>query len=128
MSAILLVISWVILCVLFCPSSKQLKIDQTWCKEEYKKLGRISYEELCVGIGFITLSILWLFRVDLVFGENFKIPGWINLFGDKSNITDTTVGMVVVIILFFIPSKKTIKGEPVESRDEGLHMNVVSLL
>lgn len=79
----------------------------------------MSYEEIVVGIAFIVLSLLWLFRVDLKFGENFRIPGWINLFKDTSKITDSTVGMFIAIILFFIPSKKTIKGEPVVAKDEG---------
>lgn len=118
MSFILLVISWGILCVMFCPSSSQFKIDQTWCKEEYKKLGKMSFEEIVVAIAFVCLSLLWLFRVDLKFGENFHIPGWSNLFADKSKITDSTVGMFIAIILFFIPSRKTLKGEPVTAKDE----------
>ena len=31
---------------MYCPSSSQFKIDQTWCREEYKKLGKMSYEEI----------------------------------------------------------------------------------
>ena len=71
---------------MYCPSSSQFKIDQTWCREEYKKLGKMSYEEIVVAIAFIALSLLWLFRVDLKFGDNFRIPGWINLFKDTSKI------------------------------------------
>ena len=104
---------------MYCPSSSQFKIDQTWCREEYKKLGKMSYEEIVVAIAFVALSLLWLFRVDLKFGENFRIPGWINLFKDTSKITDSTVGMFIAILLFFIPSKKTMKGEPVVAKDAG---------
>ena len=75
MSAIILVITWAALCFMYCPSSKQLTIDQQFCKDEYAKLGPMQYEEKVVGAGFICLSILWLFRVDLSFGGDFKIPG-----------------------------------------------------
>ena len=73
-SLILLILTWGVLCVLYCPSSKQLLIDQKFCREQYQKLGPMSYEETVVAIGFVVLSILWLFRVDLKFG-NFTIPG-----------------------------------------------------
>lgn len=109
---------------MFCPSSSQFKIDQSWCREEYKKLGKMSYEEKVVGIAFICLSVLWLFRVDLKFGENFRIPGWINLFPDTTKITDSTVGMLIAIILFFIPSKKTLNGEASIAKDEGECMSL----
>lgn len=41
----------------------------------HKKLGKMSYEEIVVAISFVCLSLLWLFRADLAFGDNFKIPG-----------------------------------------------------
>lgn len=71
---ILLILTWGVLCVLYCPSSKQLLIDQKFCREQHEKLGPMSYEEIVVAIGFVVLSILWLFRVDLKFGS-FCIPG-----------------------------------------------------
>lgn len=42
----------------------------------YKKLGKMKYEEYVVAFGFVLLSILWLFRVDLNFGDSFSIPGF----------------------------------------------------
>lgn len=73
-SLVLLILTWAVLCMLHCPSSKQLLIDQKFCREQYEKLGPMSYEEIVVAIGFVVLSILWLFRVDLKFGD-FTIPG-----------------------------------------------------
>ena len=35
----------------------------------------MKYEEYVVAFGFVLLSILWLFRVDLNFGDSFSIPG-----------------------------------------------------
>ncbi|KAK8792394.1 hypothetical protein WA588_004892, partial [Blastocystis sp. NMH] len=117
MSFILLILTWGVLCVLYCPSSKQLLIDQKFCREQHEKLGPMSYEETVVAIGFVVLSILWLFRVDLKFG-NFTIPGWSNLLPSGAMISDGTVGMFIAILLFFVPSKKTLRGEPMENKDE----------
>ena len=73
-SLVLLLLTWGVLCVLYCPSSKQLLIDQKFCREQHEKLGPMSYEEKVVAVGFVVLSVLWLFRVDLKFGS-FCIPG-----------------------------------------------------
>ena len=35
----------------------------------------MKYEEYVVALGFVLLSLLWLFRVDLNFGDSFSIPG-----------------------------------------------------
>ncbi|KAK8823370.1 hypothetical protein WA577_002291, partial [Blastocystis sp. JDR] len=119
MSLVLLVCAWGILCFMYCPSSRQLKIDRTYCIEEHKKLGKMSYEEIVVALGFVALSLLWLFRADLAFGSSFRIPGWANLFeGGSSAISDSTVGMFVVLVLFFVPTKKAIKGEPIDNPDD----------
>ena len=45
--------------------------------------------------------------------------GWANLFeGGSSAISDSTVGMFVVLVLFFVPTKKAIKGEPIDNPDD----------
>lgn len=79
----LLLCAWVML-FYFCPAPSQFSIDKSFCVEEslrgapltrrYKKLGKMKYEEYVVAAGFVLLSVLWLFRVDLNFGS-FSIPG-----------------------------------------------------
>lgn len=44
-------------------------------RRRHKKLGKMSYEEIVVALGFVALSLLWLFRADLAFGSSFRIPG-----------------------------------------------------
>lgn len=101
-----------------CPSEKELKIDPGYCKNEYKKLGKSSYEETVVFIAFIVLALLWLTRSDMEFSETARFRGWSNLFGSyKGYITDGTVGMFVVLLLFFIPTKKCLKRENTEEDD-----------
>ena len=52
-SAIILILTWVVLCYMYCPKKKDLPIDQQYCKDQYEKLGPMQYEEIVVGIGFI---------------------------------------------------------------------------
>lgn len=109
---------WGFFAIKDCPSEKELKIDPGYCKNEYKKLGKSSYEETVVFIAFIVLALLWLTRSDMEFSETAKFYGWSNLFGSyKSYITDGTVGMFVVLLLFIIPTKKCLKRENSEEDD-----------
>ena len=101
---------WAYFAFIYCPSDRELKIDPGYCKSEYKKLGKASYEEKIVFTAFVLLALLWLTRSDMEFSDTFKIPGWSRIFGEyKSFITDGTVGMVIVLILFFIPTKKCLE-------------------
>ena len=105
---LLFLITWAFFAYCYCPSKKELEIDANYCKEEYKKLGKASYEEKVVFIAFILVAFLWLFRGDMNLGS-FTIPGWSNIFGSaKGKITDATVGMTICLLLFFIPTKKSI--------------------
>ncbi|KAK8815450.1 hypothetical protein WA158_003662 [Blastocystis sp. Blastoise] len=107
---ILLVLEWVTFVFIYCPPSANLKIDASYAKNEYKKLGKASYEEWVVGIMFILAALLWLFRSDMAFGD-FTIYGWANLFGNPSYITDGTCGMFIALLLFVIPTKKFMTGK-----------------
>lgn len=116
-SILLFLAIWGYFAIFYCPSKKELEIDADYCKEEYKKLGKASYEEKIVFVAFIVIALLWLFRADLVIGS-FTIPGWSNIFGDlKSYISDATVGMTICLILFFIPTKKSLN----RTLEEGDH-------
>ncbi|EFC43199.1 predicted protein, partial [Naegleria gruberi] len=82
-------------------------------REEYKKLGRIKFEEVVLCIVFVILCLLWIFR-DLQFGTHHV--GWNNLIylisgrdeKEKSALmkypSDGTVAVLIGILLFFIPS------------------------
>ena len=103
---------WGYFAIFYCPSEKELKIDPGYCKQEYKKLGKASYEEKIVFVAFILLALLWLTRSDMEFSETAKFKGWSNIFGSyKSYITDGTVGMFIVLLLFFIPTQKCLKRQ-----------------
>lgn len=90
---------------------KELKdvFDITIFKESYKKLGKMSPDEKRVGIIFIVTAVLWFTRADIPLGS-FTITGWSKLFKNQSQFQDSTVAIIMAILLFIIPSK-TIPGK-----------------
>ncbi|KAK7882091.1 hypothetical protein WMY93_028265 [Mugilogobius chulae] len=106
-----LVLSWLWLQVLFvgfnlkesfgsCAKSQDQKEDYQVIKNEYKKLGRMSFAEACVLLIFTLLVLLWFTR------DPGFIPGWATvLFNqDKKYVTDGTVAILMSSLFFCIPS------------------------
>ncbi|MDH3267622.1 MAG: SLC13 family permease [Ignavibacteria bacterium] len=88
---------------------KEIKLDKNFIGEEYKRLGKFSFEEKTVSIVFIITALLWIFRSDIYFGF-MTIPGWSNLLPTSKFIDDGTVAITMAFILFLIPSKSGKRG------------------
>ena len=71
-------------------------INRSW-----KDLGRITQEEIIVLVSFAVLVILWFFR------KPGFIPGWTTLFPEPSYISDGVPAVLIGILLFLFPAKKT---------------------
>src|SRR3972149_5086541 len=91
---------------IFFKYDKNLSIDKNFIKEEYRSLGKISYEELTIAIVFFTTAMLWIFRIDMNLGF-IIIPGWERLFSFSKYLNDGTVAIAMALLLFIIPSKKS---------------------
>ncbi len=105
-SVILFIILYLYLYFVFIKKDKNWKkIDKSTLKQEYKLLGKMSYEEIVLSIVFVTIAFLWFFRSDLSFGF-LQIKGWASLFHYPKYLNDGTVAILVAITLFLIPSKK----------------------
>jgi sodium-dependent dicarboxylate transporter 2/3/5 len=72
---------------------------------EYRKLGKASYEERLVFIIFITTAVLWMTRSALDIGD-FHFVGWASLLPFPKYLNDGTVAVMMSFILFLIPSKQ----------------------
>jgi sodium-dependent dicarboxylate transporter 2/3/5 len=83
---------------------KDLSLDPNFIRNEYKKLGKINFEESVIGIVFSSAALLWIFRADLDLGF-IKITGWGNLFDTPEFLNDGVVAITMALILFLIPSK-----------------------
>ncbi|KAG9485931.1 hypothetical protein GDO78_008817 [Eleutherodactylus coqui] len=71
-------------------------------REEYRKLGHISFAESNVLLLFTLLVILWFTR------DPGFVKGWATVLFNKDNIeyvTDATVAIFVAVLLFILPAK-----------------------
>ncbi|KAG8142845.1 hypothetical protein E2320_006035 [Naja naja] len=70
-------------------------------KEEYKKLGSISYPEVVTLVLFLLMALLWFTR------DPGFIPGWSSLFPKYPGFaTDSTVALLIGLLFFIIPAKR----------------------
>jgi sodium-dependent dicarboxylate transporter 2/3/5 len=83
---------------------KNVKIDKVFIEDEYKRLGKFSFDEKTVSIVFIITALLWIFRNDILLGF-LTIPGWSNLLPTSGFINDGTVAVTMAFVLFLIPSR-----------------------
>ncbi len=108
-SAIMLVVVWVVIYQLFKPKKRWENLDRDHFRKAYSDLGKASQEEKIVFVLFLILAFLWITRTGISF-NGFTIPGWARIFKTPSYINDGTVAIFISIILFIIPSASQ-KGE-----------------
>jgi sodium-dependent dicarboxylate transporter 2/3/5 len=126
LSIVFIIILWLILSFIYTRNS-DLVIEPSIFRQQYKELGKISFEEKIVLIDFILLAVLWISRANIDIG-NFTIPGWSQLFSNPSYFNDGTVAIAMALILFLIPSIKE-KGKRILDWDTAakLPWNIVIL-
>ena len=100
----MLLIIWGLLIKVIFRIPAHLKVDRKMVKKEYEGLGPMSFEEKSVLCIFSLTAVLWVFRKDLALGF-MTIPGWSRLLPYPGLIDDGTVGLVMAMILFFIPAR-----------------------
>ncbi|KAK3738701.1 hypothetical protein RRG08_000793 [Elysia crispata] len=116
LSAITLVLGWLLLVIIFvsgrgcCTLDKnQARAIKTTIKEEWKKLGPITLAQVILTVMFVFLAVLWVSR------DPNESPGWAVWFKynqttsagveKKSFPSDSTSAMLVAISLFILPAK-----------------------
>jgi sodium-dependent dicarboxylate transporter 2/3/5 len=97
--------AWLVIYFIYRPKEKWKKIDDSTFREQYRQLGKISYEQKVIFILFLSLALLWIFRADIVIG-NFRIPGWSGLFQSSTFLNDGTVAVMIAVLLFILPAKQ----------------------
>lgn len=104
-AVLMLLLAAFLLTKVFFKYDKNLTINRNYIKEEYKVLGKISYEEMMIAIIFSLTALLWIFRVDMNLGFT-VIPGWERLFTFAKYLNDGTVAIGMALLLFMIPSRQ----------------------
>lgn len=81
---------------------KSLGIGRDIIGEQLKALGPINKGERYTLIVFTLTALLWIFRKDIALGS-LTVPGWSSLFPAPESIHDSTVAMLMALVLFLIP-------------------------
>ncbi|KAE8606773.1 hypothetical protein XENTR_v10010864 [Xenopus tropicalis] len=69
-------------------------------KQEYDKMGPLSYQEVVTLVIFLLMALSWFTR------DPGFIPGWDSLFGLKGYKSDATSAILFGFLLFIIPGRK----------------------
>lgn len=112
LSAVLLVVCWLILRWLFRKAFLSERIDMEACRTEYRQLGPLSHEERMVSVVFAATVFLWFFMKDLTIGST-TIPGWTSLpfiSEHAGHIRESTIAMLMAGLLYVIPSRRESGG------------------
>jgi sodium-dependent dicarboxylate transporter 2/3/5 len=113
-SLIISIFIWAVLYYSYRPvGSEWVQVPKNIFANQLRSIGSISYEEKWVSVVFASLALLWIFRVDLVFGH-LTIPGWSRVFPESSYINDGTIAILLAIILFIIPAKRPRKEKLID--------------
>ncbi len=72
-------------------------------KAELENLGVMRREEKTVAVVASATALLWIFRNPIEAGA-VVVPGWAQLFESSSMLQDSTVAMVMAMLLFILPS------------------------
>jgi sodium-dependent dicarboxylate transporter 2/3/5 len=96
---------------------RETVLDKHLSEKMFSDLGKKSYEEKWMIFFFILIVVLWFFLKDISFGS-FTLYGWPHYLGIKNEqLTEAWVAMVIVMFLFFVPSK-SIKNDTLLSWKE----------
>jgi solute carrier family 13 (sodium-dependent dicarboxylate transporter), member 2/3/5 len=79
--------------------------DKRFIRTRLQALGPMSGDEKKVALLGATTALLWIFRADLPLG-GMTLPGWSGLLPPPVTIQDSTVAMVMALLLFFIPANR----------------------
>jgi len=99
-------IVWVYLCKFVSPiplgQIEFAKSSEDIIKHELVSLGKITRPEKMVACVFATTALMWIFRKPLELGS-ITIPGWSSLFSNSEMLNDSTVAMIMGILLMLLP-------------------------
>ena len=79
--------------------------DKRFIRTRLQALGPMNREEKKVALLAVATALLWIFRADLPLGS-VTLPGWSRLLPAPVTIQDSTVAMVMALLLFFIPANR----------------------
>ncbi len=103
-------IAWLIITGIVARPKTGITAGRGIIMSELKKLGKLRGAEVKVLAIFIITVLLWVFRQPIKL-EVITIPGWSQLFGNSSYISDATVAISMAVLFFLIPAGRRSRPE-----------------
>jgi len=100
----LFIVTWAFLYVMYARHLKGVNISTSTFRNQYRELGKASFEEQIVLIDFVLLAFAWLTRSPIHIGS-LTLPGWSQLFAHPGYFNDGTVAMIFALPLYIFPTK-----------------------
>ncbi len=110
--AVFLPLTWLYLCRFgagMSLSNIHFVSSQQVIRRELDALGPMSTPERRVLIVASLTGVLWVSRVPLDIGA-IRIPGWSQMFAESAFVHDSTVAMLMAVLLFLLPASQPGKG------------------
>lgn len=104
LSILMLTIAWGLLSYFFVSKRASESKPTDLFRQEYRRLGPMSYPEKVVLVLFVFMALLWLFRKDIDTGW-FSIPGWSGMLPDPRLVDDGTIAIGIALLMFVIPAR-----------------------
>lgn len=105
----LLLIVWLLITKILYRNPVSGAVQIKVVENEYKSLGKTTYEEKIIGAVFLMTALLWIFRSQLNLGFT-VIPGWSKLLPSSVFVNDGTVAIFSAVLLFLVPAKNRGNG------------------
>ncbi len=124
LSLMMILAAWQILTSGIPPLPHAENLGRSFFRERLQQLGKPTREEWIVLAIFVLTAGLWIFRSPLTFGERTILPGWGPIvktflldhldagpaFENGLPIHDSTVAILMAILLFFLPARPDRSG------------------
>jgi len=107
-----LLVSWFVLVRVDSRLPKGTVFEIEEIRARRRGLGRRSKEQNRVIAVFAVVALLWMTRRGARFGDAFSVPGWSALLPNTlaATISDSTVALFGMLLLFVLPSRETRSG------------------
>ena len=101
-SALMFAFTYRVLVSLFIPKGLLIEFNSKSEAELFQEFNRLNLNEIKVLSIFLLTVLLWCFREDIVINQ-FIIPGWSGLLPWPEMVKDSTVAMLMAILLLLLP-------------------------
>lgn len=114
LAIVMLLMTWRLLLIPVGRVSRGQNVTRAMIARRLRELGNPAWGEIAMAIIFVSTALLWVFRSPIRFGSTDLIPGWsswVVAWSDRinpnielrtSDIHDSTVGMLMVLLMFLV--------------------------